>query len=190
MDPIEDLAPWDEDARLRVVVETPKGSVAKLRYDATTRAFTYQRPLANRLSYPYDFGFVPGTLADDGDPLDALVIHDGATWPGVVIPCQPIALLKILDKRREQASERQNHRLIAVPAAAPEPELELSELQRLELEGFFRVVGQEIKEVTILGWGDAKEARTEVARTIGKRQRAQASRSEALAPILPPIAPG
>ncbi len=181
MDSFEDLAAWDADARLRIVVETPKGSRAKLRYDATSRAFAYQRALPNRLSYPYDFGFVPGTLADDGDPLDALVIHDGATWPGIVIPSRPIALLKILDKKHEDASERQNHRLIAMPADGPARELALSDLQRVELEGFFRVVGQQIKEVTILGWGDLQEAKAEISRTIGKRQAGEAAASAAWA---------
>ena len=172
MDSLQDLPPWDKDARLQVVVETPKGSGAKLRYDAASGAFTYQRPLPHRLFYPYDFGFVPGTLADDGDPLDALVIHDSATWPGVVIPCRPIALLKIMDRKRQEASARQNHRLIAVPAAAPATNRALSELQRPELEGFFRVVGQQLKEVTILGWGNEQEAREEIARTMVNRQAA------------------
>ena len=82
----------------------------------------------------------------------------------MLIPCLPIALLKILDKKPDEASARQNHRLIAVPAAAPG--LTLSDLLRAELEGFFRVVGQQIKEVTILGWGDEREARAEVLRTM------------------------
>jgi inorganic pyrophosphatase len=160
------LQAWDPDGRLRVVVETPKGSGAKLRYDVPTGAFTYQRALPNRLFYPYNFGFIPGTLADDGDPLDALVIHEAAMWPGVVIPCRPIALLKVLDQKPHEASPRQNHRLITVPHAEPLAEFALSDLQRLELEGFFRVVGQQIKEVNILGWGTAQEARAEIARTV------------------------
>ncbi|HEX3855467.1 MAG TPA: inorganic diphosphatase [Polyangiaceae bacterium] len=174
MGSIQNLPAWDADARLRVVVETPKGSGAKLRYDAMSGTFIYQRPLPNRLFYPYDFGFVPGTLADDGDPLDALVIHEAATWPGIVIPCLPIALLKIVDKKHDETSARQNHRLIAVPAATPAMEPALSDLQRVELEVFFRVVGQQLKEVTIVGWGDAEEARTEITRTIVNEQGARA----------------
>ena len=167
----QDLAPWDSAGSLRIVVETPKGSGAKLRYDVASRVFTYQRPLPNRLFYPYDFGFVPATLADDGDPLDALVIHDAATWPGIVIPCRPLALLKVLDKKPEEATARQNHRVIAVPAAASDVEPALSDLRRLELEGFFSVVGQQIKEVTILGWGDEREARAEVNRAIARHEK-------------------
>jgi inorganic pyrophosphatase len=150
MGSIQNLPAWDADARLRVVVETPKGSGAKLRYDAMSGTFIYQRPLPN------------------------LVIHEAATWPGIVIPCLPIALLKIVDKKHDETSARQNHRLIAVPAATPAMEPALSDLQRVELEGFFRVVGQQLKEVTIVGWGDAEEARTEITRTIVNEQGARA----------------
>src|SRR6187549_4253012 len=108
-----ELPSWDEQGRLRVVVETPRGSAFKVRYDPETQVFTYQRRLPD-LHYPHDWGFIPGTLAEDGDPLDALVLHDDATWPGVIVPSEPVAVLKIRD-RKAGAEERQNDRVIVVP---------------------------------------------------------------------------
>jgi len=158
-----ELPSWDEQGRLRIVVETPKNSPYKIHYEPTTRAFGFQRSL-HGLRYPHDWGFVPGTLADDGDPLDALVLHDDATWPGVVFPSTPIAILKIRDKKAGTNHEVQNDRLIAVPSVkASVPEF--SSEKRDSLEAFFRAAGeQNHKEVRILGWGDADEARAAVER--------------------------
>ena len=70
----------------RVVVESPRGSNAKLKFDPELEAMSLSRPLTYGLTYPFDWGFVPGTRASDGDPLDAMLMWDSATYPGVVIP--------------------------------------------------------------------------------------------------------
>ena len=157
-----DLPAWDSESRLRVVVETPKGSAFKVRYDAETSAFTLQRALPGPLTYPHDWGFVSGTLADDGDPLDAMVIHDAATWPGLVIPSRPIAILEIRERRPGDANERKNPRIIAVPATLTE--FDLSEEKKRSLTEFFQIVGQQKKQLRVVGWGDANDARAEIKR--------------------------
>jgi len=156
-----ELPTWDEQGRLRIVVETPKNSPFKIHYDASTQSFGFQRSLGG-LCYPHDWGFVPGTLAEDGDPLDALVLHDDVTWPGVVFPSTAIAILRIRDQKAGTTQEVRNDRLIAVPSVkALVPEF--SAEKRQALEEFFRIAGeQNQKKVRILGWGDADEARAAV----------------------------
>ena len=157
-----ELPSWDEQGRLRVVVETPRGSAFKVRYDAATQTFEYQRKL-RELHYPHDWGFIPGTLAEDGDPLDALVLHDETTWPGIVVPSEPLALLRIRDKKAGAERELQNDRVIAVPFAEKSGRV-LTLEKRRELEAFFQAAAAPSKHVQLLGWGDADEARAAVRR--------------------------
>jgi inorganic pyrophosphatase len=70
----------------RVAVESPRGSSLKLKYDAELQVITLSRPLIVGLTYLYDWGFVPSTKAADGDPLDAVVMWDGVSYPGVILP--------------------------------------------------------------------------------------------------------
>jgi inorganic pyrophosphatase len=74
------LPPLTEDGDVQVVVETPRGSRAKFAYDPKLETFALAKSLLTGLTYPHDWGFVPSTKADDGDPLDIMVIHDAATF--------------------------------------------------------------------------------------------------------------
>src|SRR6267142_1358518 len=80
---------WADDQYIYAVVETPRGSSCKLDFDPALRVFTLAKPLMTGLTYPYDWGFIPSTKAEDGDPLDVLVIHDAKTYSGVVLRCNP-----------------------------------------------------------------------------------------------------
>lgn len=167
-----EIATWDEQGQLRVVVETPRGSAFKIRYDPATHAFTFQRPLFG-LHYPHDWGFVPGTKAEDGDPLDALVLHEGSTWPGVVVPCEPLAVLKIRDQKSGADRPVQNDRVITAPSAVQSGPafVPLSADKRRELEEFFQKAGeQNKKQIELLGWGDVNEARAVIQRASPPRK--------------------
>ncbi len=157
-----ELSSWDDQGRLRVVVETPRGSAFKVRYDRATGVFAFQRSL-HGLRYPHDWGFIPGTLAEDGDPLDALVVHEDATWPGILLLSEPVAVLKMRDKKAGAERELQNDRIIAVPSGSSRAVL--SAEKRRELERFFQAAGEQIKQVRLLGWGDSDEARALIAHT-------------------------
>src|SRR5262249_9467946 len=83
------------DGSLNVVVETPRAAVAKFKYDADSGTMMLSRELPLGIAYPYDWGFVPATKAGDGDPLDAMVLWDAASYPGVVVPSRIIGALRV-----------------------------------------------------------------------------------------------
>ena len=111
------LPTWADKTHIFAVVETPRGCTCKLEFDPDLRVFTLAKPLMVGLTYPYDWGFIPSTEADDGDPLDVLVIHDSATYPGLVLRCKPIGILEVLQKANGK-TER-NDRVFAVPQRSP-----------------------------------------------------------------------
>ncbi|MCW2284069.1 inorganic pyrophosphatase [Rhodoblastus acidophilus] len=150
------LPTFTGDGDLQVVVETPRGSRAKFAYDPKLKAFVLRKSLLAGLTYPHDWGFAPSTAADDGDPIDIMVVHDATTFPGVVIVCRPIGVLQI-EQRSKGKSER-NDRLFAVPlrshaAQALSDVRDLSRPMLLELEKFFIATDElEDKKLNILGW--------------------------------------
>ena len=103
------LPMWEDKACVYAVVETPRGSRAKLEFDSKLRVFMFAKPLLLGLTYPYDWGFIPSTQADDGDPVNVLIIHDAATYPGLVLRCTPIGILEIL--REEDGKKERNDRI-------------------------------------------------------------------------------
>jgi inorganic pyrophosphatase len=159
---------------IHVVVESPRGSTQKLKWLPELGAFLMQRPLPLGFAYPFDWGFVPGTRAEDGDPVDALVVWDAASWPGLVIPCRPIALLALEQNRaRGDGSQRiRNDRVLAVPAKDPRGAWlrsfeDLPARTREEISLFFTsAVFFEGKDPKVLGWEgpDAADALVERAR--------------------------
>ena len=163
------LPPRDESGALRVVVECPRGSRVKLKYSPGLGTFVLSRPLAAGVAYPYDWGFVLGTQAADGDPVDAMVLLDAATFPGVVVCCRPLAVLE-LEQNARQGGRQRNDRIIAAPAAARRPPIALTERVRDELVAFFHAATLfEGKDVRVLGWNDADAAEALVDRASGRR---------------------
>jgi inorganic pyrophosphatase len=170
------VGPWDRigavprPGLIQVVVESPAGATNKIKYEPRLGAFTLSRPLPLGMSYPHDWGFVPGTRAADGDPLDALVLSEGTTYPGLVITARPIGLLRLEQNRKGGGRER-NDRLIAVAASASRREVsavaQLPERVREELEQFFvDVVFFEAKDPKLLGWGGPDDAWTLVSSSL------------------------
>lgn len=156
------LPPFTEDGEVHVVVETPRGSRAKFAYDPKLESFAFSKSLLTGLTYPHDWGFVPSTKADDGDPLDIMVIHDAATFPGLVVTCRVIGVLQIEQKSKKK-SER-NDRLFAVPHNSHSEQAlrdvdDLTKPIREELEKFFIATDElEDKKLKIIGWKGPKVA--------------------------------
>jgi inorganic pyrophosphatase len=150
------------DGDVNVVVETPKGSRAKFEFDPDLKVFTLSKALLLGLTFPADFGFVPSTLAEDGDPLDALVLHDAATFAGLVMPCRVIGVVTIVQS--EKSESVRNDRLVVVPVKSQRDGLRhvdnLSKQFKEELEKFFLASDAlEDKQLDFRGWRGPKEAR-------------------------------
>jgi len=101
--------------RIHVVVETPKGGRNKLAFDPELGAFKLKGVLPEGHSFPYDFGFVPSTLAPDGDPLDVLLLLDTPTFSGCVVEARIIGALE-LEQHDPGGPAQRNDRLLAVAA--------------------------------------------------------------------------
>ena len=156
------LPTWADANHVHAVIETPRGSHAKLKFDPKLGVFTLAKPLLAGLTYPYDWGFIPSTKADDGDPLDVMVIHDAATYPGLVLKCKPIGVLE-LEQSSGGKAER-NDRLFVLPDRSPF-EGDLRDIRHLpkraiaELEKFFETTDAlEAKKLKFLGWHGPQKA--------------------------------
>ena len=108
------------DDVFHVIVEAPRGSTLKLKYEPRWEAMSVSRPLPAGVTFPFDWGFVPSTEAADGDPLDALLLWDVPSFPGVVIPCRAIGVLQVEQNRgiRDPSERIRNDRVLAVPVDA------------------------------------------------------------------------
>lgn len=158
-----DLPTRDDGGRLLIAVESPRGSDVKIKYDETLLAFVWSRSLTLGLRFPFDFGFVPRTLADDGDALDAVVYADSGTAPGVIVPSRVIGALRIAQQRDGQP-EKRNDRIIAVPVAEHRYDhltdvTQLATRVRGEIESFFVAsLALTGKNIELRGWASAPEA--------------------------------
>jgi len=137
---------------LNVIIEIPAGSKNKYEFDKDLNAFALDRVLYASVQYPYDYGFVPNTLAEDGDAMDGMVIMDQPTFPGCVIAARPIGMLIMID-----GGDR-DEKLLCVPVKDPRyanvKSLDDIAPHRLEeIAEFFRTYKNLEKKVTeIQGW--------------------------------------
>jgi len=154
-----------EDGSLNVIVESPRGATVKLKHDDELDRIVLSRPLPSGIVYPHDWGFVPSTRAADGDPVDAMIVWDGVSYPGVLIPCRAIGILNVEQTNLESGERERNDRLAVLPVTARRFDaiasvFDLSERVRAELEQFFLAATYfEKKNVRILGWDGPEPAR-------------------------------
>ena len=103
-----------ESGDLNVIIETPQASRNKYDYDENLRLFRLHHVLPRGASFPFDFGFVPSTLADDGDPLDVLVLMDQPAFTGCLVRARLIGVIEA--EQAQEGKTLRNDRLIAVTA--------------------------------------------------------------------------
>jgi inorganic pyrophosphatase len=146
---------------INVVVEIPQGSSVKYELDKESGAIVVDRFLFSPMSYPAAYGFIPGTLAEDGDPADALVLVPSAVVPGAVIRCRPIGVLHMEDEAGP------DEKIICVPHDKVHPlhgEVEsvddLAPIMRRAFEHFFETYKnlEPGKWVKVHGWGGVEDA--------------------------------
>jgi len=102
---------------ITAMVESPKGYNQKFNFDAKENRFRLSKILPAGLVFPFDFGMIPGTKGDDGDPLDIIVIAESATFPGCLIECRLIGAIQAEQTERNGETVR-NDRLIGVPGVS------------------------------------------------------------------------
>jgi inorganic pyrophosphatase len=115
------VAPWLKGGLVRIVVETPKGSRNKIDYDPEFKAFALAKTLPEGMVFPYDFGFIPQTKGEDGDPLDALVLMPETVPPGCLVTCRILGVIEAVQAEGKGKGERvRNDRYLAVSDTASE----------------------------------------------------------------------
>jgi inorganic pyrophosphatase len=135
------LKPFDRKSRnLNVVIDTPKGCRNKYAFDFDTDAYKLKTVLPKGAVFPFDFGSIPGTVAEDGDPLDVLVLMDEPAFVGCLVEARLLGVIEA--EQTEDGKTERNDRLIAVAAESHTHE-SLTSLQKLnstlirEIEHFF-----------------------------------------------------
>ncbi len=152
------------DERVLAFVEIPRGSRNKYEYDEERGVFRLDRVLYSSVHYPTDYGFIPDTLAEDGDHLDILVLVQEPTFPGCLVETFPIGGLDMADEKGG------DFKVLAVPVGDPRfshvRSLEqLGEHWLREIETFFSTYKLlEPKQTEVLGWHSEAEAREVIAR--------------------------
>jgi inorganic pyrophosphatase len=150
-----------KDGSINVVIESPRGSPLKFEFDPKAAAFEVARPLPLGMSYPFDWGFIPSTRAADGDPVDAMILNDAPTYPGIVVRCRPIGMVE-LEQTESDSKPELNNRIVLLPQWRDKSFEEASDLPadvRAQIESFFVSTAKFTdKHVRIKGWASAKNA--------------------------------
>jgi inorganic pyrophosphatase len=139
---LAELPAFTESGLLNIVIETPKGSRNKFGFDPTINAMRLKHVLPEGMLFPSDFGFIPSTQADDGDPIDVLVLLDAPAISGCVVEARLIGVIEAEQRPKDGAWER-NDRLLAVATHARTHEHvhsldDLRENLPAEIETFFQ----------------------------------------------------
>jgi inorganic pyrophosphatase len=170
----EHLPPMDGDNKIQVIIETPKGSRNKYAFDSEQRIFVLKKVLPAGMTFPYDFGFVPSTRAEDGDPTDALVLMDEPAFPGCLLKCRMIGIIEGKKKKGERndriiAIEEANHSYAHVRHVD-----ELGKKFVKELEEFFvnyhALDGEEYKVLQVKGPSEARRRVEDGIKALRKRR--------------------
>ncbi len=160
--PVGERAPEEVGA----VIEIPKGTHVKIEYDVRLEVFKVDRVLYSAVHYPTAYGFIPGTLWDDGDPLDVLVLTEELLQTGLFLQVRPVGILIMTDEKGSDS------KILAVPVHDPRYS-DVKEINDVpghflrEAEHFFETYKElEGKEVKSFGWEQNRDARTAILKAM------------------------
>lgn len=168
-----------ESGDLNVIIETPKGSGAKFDYDEEHGIFELGGMLPQGSTFPFSFGFIPSTLAPDGDPLDVMVLMEEPAFTGCLVSCRLVGVIEA-EQTEEDGKTSRNDRLIAVASHSREHAdvdslKNLSDALTQEIEHFFVSYNQERgKKFKPLGHFGPRRAKKLVKEGERRRKRDQA----------------
>ena len=178
--PFKSLPAFDKKEKIwHVVIETPKGGHNKFKFDPNLGVFMMNGVLPEGMAFPYDFGFLPSTKGDDGDPLDVLLFMDEPAFTGCLIPSRLIGVIEAEQTEKDKTRER-NDRLVAVPVKSRVysecKSLKDIEKNRIdEIEQFFvsynRVHGKKFKVIDIHGPNKAEKLAREGMKSSKSKKR-------------------
>jgi inorganic pyrophosphatase len=164
---------------IHVVVEIPKGSNIKYEFDPRTGFLSVDRKLYTAMHYPCNYGFIPNTLEDDGDPVDVLVLGDWAVVPMSMIKAVPVGLLFTKDE------EGNDSKIISVPNSKIDPRFanirnidDIPSYLLDEIKHFFEHY-KELepgKYVKVTGWGDRQSASEKISEAIERFKNGNSSK--------------
>jgi inorganic pyrophosphatase len=160
------------------VIEIPQGGINKYEYDKQLHVFRLDRSLYSPIHYPGDYGFIPRTLAEDGDPLDILVLGSTPTFPGCVYNARPIGLFEMLDQgvhdEKVLAYATGNPRFATIQTYT-----EVMPHILREIEHFFSIYKDlEHKHTQVLGWKDVQAAHDMINACAARYQQEQAQQKK------------
>jgi inorganic pyrophosphatase len=157
-----------QSSEITVVIETPKESRLKFKFDKVSGRYKVDRILAKGLRFPFNFGFVPQTQAPDGDPTDILLIIDEILFPGCCLDCRVLGVVRA--EQSEKGKIYRNDRILAVSVKDADAPKSIDELERnfvLNVERFFATYHQaEGNRFEVIGIGNAEEALELVRQTM------------------------
>ncbi|WP_158586832.1 inorganic diphosphatase [Aurantiacibacter zhengii] len=166
----------DKDGLLHAFIECPKGNGHKIDLDKELGLFRWALELPEGVTFPANFGFIPATMADDGDALDVLVLSGGALPSGTLVAVRPVAVLRM--EQEENGEMVRNDRLVGVPPLSQsfgkvEKLADLRETMLWELGTFFRTYNRMIgRTINILDPGDEKDAQDLAEKAIAMKKNA------------------
>ena len=163
----------NDNVLIQVVIETPKGSRNKYAFDSEETVFRLKKVLPAGMTFPYDFGFIPRTLAEDGDPVDVLVLMDEPAFPGCVLKCRLIGIIE--GEQGDGKDKERNDRVVAVEKAN-HSFADIDDVDDLgkefvhELEEFFvnyhKLSGEEYRVINVKGPKQARKRIEEGRRAV------------------------